>query len=267
MLKGFYSAASGMIAQQRRTEMLTNNLANVNTTGYKADQATLRSFPELLMDRYSEAGIPNQNERTTGTSIGSMSTSVYMQEAIPKFTQGSLKETNKDTDLALLDQSIEGATIFFAVQSNNGQTKYTRNGNFDLDNEGFLVTKEGNFVLDTEDEKIQISTGNLKINRSGEVFDGNQLVSKVQVVLAENPNDFVKEDNGLFRNTGGNVQSAYGETNFTIEQGYTESSNVDMNTTMTDLTVAYRSFEANQKILQAMDRSLEKAVNEIGRIR
>src|SRR3954449_1922827 len=103
MLRGFYTAASGMLTQQRKTEMLANNMANVNTPGFKADQSAVRAFPEMLLQRMEPgSGMAAPVSRT----IGSLNTGVYMQEAMPKFRQGDLKETELNTDIAILDVGL-----------------------------------------------------------------------------------------------------------------------------------------------------------------
>ena len=103
MLRGFYTAASGMLTQQRKTEMLANNMANVNTPGFKSDQSAIRAFPEMLLQRMEPGrGVSAPVSRT----IGSLNTGVYMQEAILEFRQGDLKETELNTDIALLDVNL-----------------------------------------------------------------------------------------------------------------------------------------------------------------
>ena len=134
MLQGFYTAASGMLAQQRRIEMLTNNIANANTPGYKADQAALRAFPELLLSRLEEITTPTKETRSfsAGSVVGPINTGVYMQEHIPNFRQGDIKETGQPTDMALINGTLpaNAGTLFFVVENENGDIRYTRHGNF-----------------------------------------------------------------------------------------------------------------------------------------
>src|SRR4051794_40709861 len=129
MFRGFYTVGSGMIAQQRRTEMLANNLANANTPGFKAEQSSIRSFPEMYMSSIETARIPTQNGlQMKGLSpVGPISTGVYMQETLPLFTQGQLRETELTTDVALMDGLLpidnetgtQGA-VFFRLENDNG---------------------------------------------------------------------------------------------------------------------------------------------------
>ncbi|MBP3039050.1 flagellar hook-basal body protein [Bacillaceae bacterium Marseille-Q3522] len=276
MLRGFYTAAAGMLAQQRKTEMLTNNMANAQTPGFKTDTAAQRAFPEMLLRRYEELSVPTENtlHLTQSRAIGSVNTGVYLQETIPKFLQGDLRETGLTTDLALLDVNIpqnengvRGA-LFFTVQNPDGEIRYTRNGNFALDGAGFLTTASGMYVLDTEGNPIQLESDQFIVNDAGLLTGINGEQAQVGIAYANNPQDLIKEGDGLYRLDGGALVNGYTAENvqFRLQQGYLEQSNVDVSKTMTQMLAAYRSFEANQKVLQAYDRSMEKAVNDIGRI-
>lgn len=277
MLRGFYTAATGMIAQQRKTEMLANNLANASTPGYKADQSSLRAFPEMLISHMGEKDVSVKNGLTLPTSnvVGQLNTGVYMQETISSFAQGSLTETNSNTDIALIDSVMPvnevggNGSIFFTVTNNAGEIRYTRNGNFTLDQQGFLTTADGHYVLDENGATIQLGSDNFSVQPDGSLYQGENYIGKIGVAYAENPHALVKEGSGLFRlDGGGNLPSAYTSAGvqFSLQQGMLEQSNVDASKTMTDMMTAYRAFEANQKVLQAYDSSLEKTVNEIGKV-
>ncbi|MBS4195833.1 flagellar hook-basal body protein [Lederbergia citri] len=255
MLRGFYTAASGMYAQQRKTDLLTNNMANINTPGFKEDTSTIRAFPEMLLQRI-EAG------KAKSETVGPINTGVYMQETLPRFIQGDLRQTDIGTDLALTD--LEGTPVFFIVEE-NGQTKYTRNGRFTLDAEGLLTTTEGFSVLDVNGNQIRLNSDRFKVTSNGIIEENGAQVARLGIAAAENPEALIKEGNGLYR-TENNGQLPNVDGTFSISQGFIEASNVDPTRAMADMLTAYRAFEANQKILQAYDRSMEKAVNEIGRV-
>ena len=276
MLRGFYTAASGMLTQQRQTEMLTNNLANANTTGFKADQSSIRSFPEMLLQRMESKNIPTDNslQLPVSKNVGSISTGVYVQDVTPLFSQGDVQETELKTDIALINGSMPAdangkmGTVMYVVENSNGEMRYTRNGNFTLDGTGHLTTSEGNYVLDQNNERIQLNSDDFTINQDGTISENNQAVARLGVAFAENPDSLVKEGGGLFRAAEDELTDAYNEAevSFTLNQGVLEGSNVDESQTMTELMAAYRSFEANQKMLQAYDRSMDKAVNEVGKL-
>jgi len=268
VLRGFYTAASGMIAGQRQQELLSNNLANVNTPGYKADQSTMRAFPELLLQQVGTSknvpttqggvNIPVQN------TIGSINTGVYVQEAVPNFKQGDVRETGITTDLALVNGVLpeEEGFLFFTVQNEAGELRYTRNGNFTVDGEGFLVTNQGYYVLDEAGNPIQTNGMEFTVTADGALQTPDQTIN-LGIAYVENANAMTKEGNDLF---AGDAVAIPQNATFTVQQGFLEQSNVDSLQTMTDMMSTYRMFETNQRVLRAYDESLGKAVTEIGRI-
>ena len=279
MFKGFYSAMSGMTAQQRKTEILTNNMANANTPGYKSDQSTIRSFPDMLMSAITSNGIPTEHGLNVlkATPVGALNTGVYLQETLSNYAQGALQQTGLSTDVALIDgqlpidqESGNPGAIFFRIQHPDGNEAYTRNGNFTLDGQGNLVTGMGLRVLDSEGNPIQLGNDKFTISPQGNITDENGVqVAQLGVAFSANTDVLMKQDNGLFRMLEGEaLPSAYeveGVT-FSMQQQYLEASNVDAAQSMTNLLTAYRAYEANQKVLQAYDKSMDKAVNDIGRV-
>jgi len=277
LFKGFYTVVTGMIAQQRRTELLTNNLSNANTPGFKADQSTIRSFPDMLMSSVGKTNTPaNQQAGSQYMSqVGALNTGIYMQETLPNYIQGQIYSTDFTTDMALIDgnlpQNEDGTagSIFFRLAHPDGGEAYTRNGNFTLDGQGYLVNPQGLYVLSDRGQRIQLPNDDFRLDENGAIYVNNQQVARVGVSFAADPNMLSKQDNGLVRTENGeNLPTAYGANGvaFTLRQNYLEGSNVDSSRTMTDLMTAYRAFEANQKVLQAYDRSMEKAANEIGKV-
>lgn len=267
-----------MIAQQRKTEILTNNMSNANTPGFKADQSTIRSFPDMLISAVGDTNVPTEKGLNINSNkqIGAVNTGLYLQETLANYAQGSLQETDLSTDVALIDirlpideeTNTQGA-IFFRLEHPEGGEAYTRNGNFTLDGQGYLVNSNGYYVLSDEGERIQLPDDNFQITSEGNIYYENQLVATLGVSYAQNPDQLEKQDNGLYRtNDGNNLPSAYDAegVTFGLQQKFLERSNVDAAQTMTELLSAYRAFEANQKVLQAYDKSMDKAVNEIGRV-
>lgn len=267
MLRGFYGVASGMIAQQRKTEMLTDNLANVQTPGYKEDQSSIRTFPELLIQARNTSSFPPHR---TSTPIGDLATGVYMQERTMNFRQGDLRETERSTDVALLQMTpaAEGA-YFFVTQNEDGEIRYTRNGNWTVDGEGFLTTSDGYYILDGAGEPLEVGSERFTVNENGVVTDETgAFVGQIDVAFAEDPHALVKEGNGLLRSEDGELPSGIPEagTEYRLAQGFLERSNVNVAETMTDLMNSYRIFEANQRMMQAYDQSMQRTVNEVGRL-
>ncbi|WLD93125.1 flagellar hook-basal body protein [Alkalihalobacillus sp. AL-G] len=273
MFRGFYTATSGMIAQQRRQDMLTNNLSNVNTPGFKADRSALRSFSNMLLSRMGETNVGNR-EIPTNKRVGSLATGVYMQEALPNFRQGDLRETGNSLDIALLQGTVPvneetgaAGALFFTVENEAGDLRLTRNGNFTVDANGSLVTSNGDFVLDSAGNRITIESNNFTLDPNGVIAGSG---TQIGISLIENPNDLEKEGNGLFSlENQEDIIAANGNENvsYQLKQGFVERSNVNVEQTMVQMTSAYRTFEANQKVVQAYDRTMEKAANEVGRLR
>lgn len=279
MFKGFYTVATGMIAQQRKTEILTNNMANANTPGFKSDQTTIRSFPDMLMSAVSSTTIPTEKGFALKklNTVGALNAGVYLQETMPNQVQGQIYSTGLTTDVALINGTLptdaasgNKGTIFFRVENENGTESYTRNGNFTMDGQGNLVNPQGLYVLDSNGERLQFANDNIRISPDGAIFDENEVqVGTLGVAFSANPDVLVKRDNGLYNTLDGvALPTAYGQAGvqFSMQQQYLEGSNVDSAKAMTDLLTAYRAFEANQKVLQTYDKSMDKAVNEIGRI-
>lgn len=272
MLRGLYTAADGMIAQQRTTETLANNIANVNTPGYKADQVTLRSFPELLIRQMGTKNIPTKYglNLPVNQPIGALNTGVYMQEAVTSFTQGSMRETNLPTDMAIVDRTIPDETggLFYSVANEAGDIRYTRNGHFTVDGQGFLTTNEGYYVLDRAGNSIQTGGMDFTVSQAGQLTIPG-LNTEIGVVYIANTDELIKDENDMFNGDVAGVVAVNPEAagaSYTVEQFYIEQSNVDPLSATTQMMNAYRNFELNQRMLKAYDESLAKAVSEIGRL-
>ncbi len=278
MFRGFYTVATGMIAQQRRTEMLTNNMANANTPGFKAEQSSIRSFPEMYMANIKKTHVPTEDGFTMNglSPLGPISTGVYMQETMPLFTQGQLLNTELTTDVALINgnlpvnaQTGHPGALFFTLENEEGGEMYTRNGNFAIDADGFLTNPSGYYVLDTNGNRIELENDNFEITEAGVIMEGNNAVATLGISFAADIEVLMKQGDGLFVTANGeNLVAADGAqgVSYSMQQGYVEGSNVDASKSMTEMLTAYRAFEANQKILQAYDRSMEKTVTEVGRV-
>ncbi|RDW22240.1 flagellar biosynthesis protein FlgC [Oceanobacillus arenosus] len=267
MLRGFYTAASGMITQQRQQEVLANNIANVNTPGYKADHTAVRAFPEMLLKEMGSKQIPITTHHANlpfQNPIGSLNTGVYVQETVPNFTQGDIRQTGITTDLALINGQFPDETggIFFIVQNAAGELRYTTNGNFTVDGAGNLVTNQGYYVLDAAGNPVQTGGMEFTVTSNGILQTAAQN-TQLGLGYVADVNQLVKEEENLF---AGEAVVVPAEATFQIEQGALEQSNVDSLQTMTQMMESYRLFETNQRVLRAYDESMGKAVSEIGRI-
>jgi len=295
MLRGLNTAAAGLIANQRRHDTITNNIANLNTPGYKANFAVQRSFPEMLIALVG--GGDGTNARIS--SVGRLNTGVFAEEAPAIYLQGDLMETRDLSDFAIVSNiqipgvpfdaagkyvSPDGEKVFqpqamFAVRTSAGEEQYTRNGKFTIDAAGQLVTSEGYLVLDSERRPIRFdrNVSEIKITPNGQLIDGvtgapledeNGAPISFMVVRIENPNRLIREGNGNFRLPEGDDEPGPVQQGDEVElfQGFIERSNVDPTQATVDLMAAARAYETNQRMVQFYDKSLEKAVNEVGRV-
>jgi len=247
MIRSLYTATSGMLTESKKLDIISNNLANVNTTGFKKDELVTKAFDDFLVYRIS-AGEPPVN-------IGVINPGVGVNEIYTNFYQGSLLETHNPLDLA-----ISGGG-YFAVETPNG-IRYTRDGSFLLNKDNLLVTKEGYPVLG-ENGYITLGSGNISINEKGEIYLNDELVDRLKLVDFEDPNVLRKQGDNLFY-TEGDVSEK--EADGRIMQGFLESSNVNAVKEMVDMITVLRTYESNSKIVQSLDQTLDKAVNEIGRV-
>ncbi|SDD82650.1 flagellar basal-body rod protein FlgF [Sporomusa acidovorans] len=246
MIRGIYTAASGMLAETTRADTIANNLANGSTTGYKKDVAISKDFANILIRRINDGG--------DAPVIGSMGVGTLIDEVATIHTTGSVRTTGNPLDFA-----IEGRG-FFAIQTQAG-IRYTRNGSFTRNSRGQLVNSDGQLVLGQNGGPIQLPEGTVTVNGSGIVTVDGTNVGQLQVVEFDNERQLVKEGASLFR-AANNGRPATG----TVEQGCLEQSNVNVVSEMVNLISGYRAYEVNAKTVQTHDELLDKAVNEVGKV-
>jgi flagellar basal-body rod protein FlgG len=267
-----------MRAQQWRLDAVANNLANVDTDGYKRDVTAHKAFPELLLRRMDDDGVYRHpfGSGDAAPIIGKIGTGVEVNELFTDFQQGAMKETGSDLDIALDGRG------FFSVLTPWGE-RYTRNGSFQLGKEGFLETKEGYPVLG-ENGPIRVQANNFQVDKEGNVWinavyaeDGAVMVSKennaweetalldtLKIVSFDVPRYIEKQGSSLYRATevSGPAEMLPVETRPRVVQGFTEASNVDPVTEMVQMIEVNRAYEANQKIIQSSDSMLGVLINQ-----
>ena len=281
MIRGWYTAASGMRAQQWRLDSIANNLANVNTDGYKREQAAFRANPQLLMRRMNDDGqyVHPFGSGDVAPIIGRLGTGVELNELYVSFVQGDLLETQSDFDIAL-----EGRG-FMAVSTPWGE-RYTRNGSFQLGPEGYLVTKEGYPVMG-ENGFIQVQANNFRIDNEGNIWINAAYERDPNVMISREANTWedtvlldtlkiVDFDNDRYLNKQGS--SLYYATEYSgpamimnmnrpqVIQGSVETANVEPVREMVQMIEVNRAYEANQKVIQAHDTMLGTLINQTARV-
>ncbi|WP_120935751.1 flagellar basal-body rod protein FlgG [Helicobacter pylori] len=262
MLRSLYSATSGMIAQQTHIDTTSNNIANVNTTGFKKSRA---DFNDLFYQAMQYAGTNTSN---TTLSPDGMEVGLGVRpSAITKmFSQGSPKETENNLDVAITGKG------FFQVQLPDGTTAYTRSGNFKLDEQGNLVTSEGYLLIPQITLPEDTTQVNIGVDGTVSVTQGLQTTSNVigQITLANfvNPAGLHSMGDNLFSITNASGEAIVGNPDSQglgkLRQGFLELSNVRLVEEMTDLITAQRAYEANSKSIQTADAMLQ-TVNSLKR--
>ena len=261
MVRGLYTAWTGMVNEQRRLDVISNNMANADTTGFKKEKVTSQSFDDELTIRVHDNNVSPALKRR----IGNMNLGVKIGETYHDFSQGSLRETGNTYDLAL---SGDG---FFTIQTTNKQgettTRYTRDGSFTVTTEGFLVTKDGDFVLDTEGNRIQVegaqTASNVSFDEKGNLSVDGRAVAQLNIVRFQNPQALLLYGENMYEPTAAAGMEA---STATVRQGYLEMSNTNVIQEMVDMITITRAYEAGQKMIQTVDNTLQKTVNEIGRV-
>lgn len=249
MIRGLYTAATGMITESMRTDVIANNVANVNTTGYKKDEMISTEFEAMLLKRI--------NDGQDTPEVGALGRGAWVDEIATIQDQGALKQTGNTYDL-----SIQGEG-YFVIETPQGE-RYTRNGSFTRSSAGELVTMEGARVLSANGRPINIPGGaNVTVDAQGRIAVDNQDIAALGFVDFADRRALLKIGDNLFSPQEGQVPVA---ATGTIAQGSLEASNVNTVAEMVKLINAYRTYESNSKALVTQDSLLDKAVNEVGRV-
>ncbi len=276
MVRGMYTSAAGMVAQHRSIDVIANNLANVNTTGFKRDILLFKSFPEMVLSRLNDNGVTRIpiGSYDVGPQIGKLGTGVEVTRSITRFETDHADHivpfvnTGNKYDIALHGQG------FIAVETPEGE-RYTRDGGFVVDNEGFLVTRTGNKVMG-EGGYIQIGTNDVRIDDLGNVLIKRQnavdweMVDRIKIVNFNDIREIKKVGGNLYRATEDSgpaqiIEVQSGNRPKVIWQ-FLEGSNVNPVTEMVKLIEVQRTYEANAKMIQQHDTLLGRAVNDIARL-
>ena len=278
MLRGIYTGASGMLANDAKMDTIANNLANIDKTAYKKDINIFKAFPEMLIRRINESGL---GILPTGSYdampyVGNLGTGVEVNEVFTDFEQGSLQRTENPFDLAL-----EGRG-FFTIMTEKGE-RYIRDGSFTINQDGILMTRNGNPVMG-ENGIIMVHHNNFIVNERGEIVINGDLSPNARDVVSMNSNNWSNPividklklvDFEYIRYIKKEGDSMYRETEYSgpplppgelkVIQGFLEKSNVNVVREMVDMIEVQRSYEANQKTVTSHDQTLGKLINEVAR--
>ena len=261
MVRGMYTAASGALVAQSAVDTIANNLANVNTTGFKRTLLQVQAQPQRDLFRFQTDPGKNGNARTAGipvqVPIGALGSGAQIFDTPADLAQGLIATTGNDLDVALSGPG------FFTIRAGNGAVRYTRDGGFVRDQNGFLTAQNGDRVLGQGGAPIALpATGKVEIARDGTISVGGQTYDKLSVVEFATPAALRPEGSNRFVDTGAGPRAA---VNTTALQGSLEKSNADVVRSMVDLIANERWFDANQKSIQTQDDAVAQAVQTVGR--
>ena len=243
MIQGIYIASRGMTPQLDQQDQIANNLANINTTGFKQSSLFVKSYHKFIENDQLQPFADND---------------IKADQVYVDYREGPMKSTKVP-----LDCCINGSG-FFTVMAPDG-IEYTRNGNFSLDPDGIIVTSDGSKVMGTEGFIRVERDLPITITETGEVMQNDESKGALKVVDFEKPYAMRRcGDSRLSPLLPGNPEQQ--SAGFVVRQGYLEGSNVDMIRNMVQMITSYRTFEADQKALQAQDETLDKSVNQVGRV-
>lgn len=278
MINGFYSATSGMVTQFNRLDVISNNLANANTNGYKRDDVVIGDFLRLYEEYKHELPLQNHTREAAKFLNRTINRVPSVVEEYSDMTVGSFSRTENPLDLAL-----KNANAFFAIMTPNG-VRYTRDGAFELDNSGILVNKNGFPVLSREgiDEgsviSIDLSSSNVEVNKNGDIFIRNlsnenignpEPIGSIAVVSFINPKYLKKVGDNLYEipNERLNERININDNNI-IASGFIEKSNINPVVEMTALITTNRLVDIYSKVMKThQDDLAPEAINKLAAIR
>lgn len=258
MVRGLYTAFTGMRNEEKRLDVIANNMANADTNGYKAEGSTSRAFSQVLGVK-----VHDDSEAYTQRGIGKMSLGVRIGETYRDWSSGSFKTTGNTYDLAIAGNGF--FTISMTDKSGNTHTRYTRDGSFAITPDGHLTTKDGDYVLDDGGQPIVLPTDGEKpvIDKDGTITVNGETIAKLGLADFEDYDYLKQYGENQFDAVDGATRK---DSTCTVEQGMIESSNISIVDEMVNMITVTRNYESGQKMIQTVDSLLDKAVNTVGRL-
>jgi flagellar basal-body rod protein FlgG len=260
MLRNVYAPLSAGVGQERLLEILANNMANANTTGYKEDQVSFRGLEADPWPNYENPLPPapfKMDMQEVYPLHGNEMGYVSVADVRTDYSQGSLRRTDNPLDLAMQGDG------FFAVMTPFGE-RFTRDGSFTLNRDGMLTTKSGSPIQGEKGAIVGLQEGSVRILPSGEVYSGEKYIDKIKTVEFKDKSALQRLGGNLYIHDGSpqNVMPAKGE----ITQGHIEVSNVNPMKNMTAMIIAHRTYEALQKTIKTHDDNLGLTSSKVGDI-
>lgn len=270
MQNGYYQATGAMVTQFNKLDVITNNLANINTSGYKRDDVVIADFKRVFREVQDELPIPNHTRdasRFVNTTIDSVP---QISQEYTDFTLGSLKATNNPLDLAITREDT-----FYLVQTKDGEIRLSKDGNFQLDDEGYLVNKQGYKVLNSnyfnnpQNATIRIPNNSVRINvdKNGDIEVDGVENSRIFVAQVDDIRALKKDGDNVYK-IDDITQIRNLDNSNAIYQGFSQGSNVNPVTEMVALIEAQRMVEMYQKVMTShMDDLNQEAINKLAAVK
>ncbi|MCL1877739.1 MAG: flagellar hook-basal body protein [Defluviitaleaceae bacterium] len=254
MIRGIFTSAMGMTTHMQRMDVITQNMANVNTTAYKRDHVVSHEFSDILMQRINDPGFLQLFQ---GMPIGNVNPGVFVDDVFTAFTQGAFQQTDNTLDLAISGQG------FFVVNL-DGEELLTRDGTFSIAN-GMLATQSGGLVQG-QNGNITLPDGYIVINEEGRIYVNDEYVDTLRFTnfTRDGLHSLRKMQDNFFRvseYTPGTEIPFEG----TVLQGFLEASNVNIVQEMVEMITNSRAYDTNARMITVQDNTLQRAVNDIAR--
>ncbi|MCL2840690.1 MAG: flagellar hook-basal body protein [Defluviitaleaceae bacterium] len=250
MIRGLYTSALGMITNMQRMDVITNNMANVNTTAYKRDHVVSHAFSDQFLHRLNDPGIRMFNHSQI---VGRINPGVFVDDVFTAFTQGSMQQTGNSLDIAIFGQG------FFTINV-DGEEMFTRDGAFTLFN-GMLMTATGGRVQGLNGD-IVLPNGYIVIDERGRIFVNDEYQDTLQMTMFTDLHSLRKQHDNLFTITENSEIIPFEGT---LQQGFLEGSNVNIVSEMVQMITLSRAYETNARMVTIQDNTLQHAVNDIAR--
>ena len=260
MINGYYAAAGGMVTQFNRLNVISNNLANVNTAGFKQDDIIIGEYERIFSTKRDILPIQNNTKEAAKFINRNLNKVPIVVEEYTNYSIGNLQKSSNPLDIALKQKNS-----FFVVDFNG--EKLTRAGNFSLDNEGYLVTKDGYKVLDTNNNPIQIplNAKNIVVDENANIYADNTKIATLKIVSIDNLKTLQKIGNSMWKF---DLNRAKVITTNTTLQGFIEKSNVNVVKEMSELIETNRLVEEYQKVMTSfMDDLNQEAINKLASVK
>ena len=258
MIRGLYTASAGMQVEQLRQETIANNLANLNTSGFRRDLAVLEARENIAIRRTGDPLAADPLSATRRRPIGELGVGVLVDRIVKRFEQGVLKQTDEPLDMA-----IDGDGYFTVANPNGGEQLYTRGGDFTRDAQGRIATKDGRLLMGRNGPITLPPSATFNVAKDGTVAVNGRPVDRLALARFDAPDqDLEKVGDTAFRYRGAGQPPA---STAQVAQGMLEGPNVNAVSEMVEMIAALRHYEANQKALQSQDETLSKAVNDVAR--